>query len=68
MAHRLTVEAIVPFVVALAPGQQFRLLRLIIQLPSDDRRLYARIPPAHEEFAVQEDPLSWGSEGWENVP
>jgi hypothetical protein len=67
MARGLTVEEIVALVEALAPSERSRLLRLISKLPSDDAALYALRPPAREEFTMPEDPLAWGSEGWENI-
>ena len=32
-----------------------------------DTTAYHSLPPTRDEFSTDEDPLSWDSEGWENV-
>ena len=67
MANPVTVEEIIPLVEALPPQDVARLLRLIAISRKEDSFVYAAIPPGSEEFLVDEEPLAWDSEGWENV-
>jgi hypothetical protein len=62
-----TVEEIVPLVEALSPIERARLLRLLAVTGTDDASVYSATPPSAEEFSVDEDPLAWDGEGWENV-
>jgi hypothetical protein len=43
-------------------------LRLVTSTPSLDAgsAAYGAMPPAHEEFSTDEEPLGWDAEGWEN--
>ena len=56
MASQFTVDDIVPLIAALIARQQ-----------SDDASLYCAIPPTKDEFSVDEEPLGWEGEEWENV-
>ena len=67
MPSQLTVDEIVPLIAALTPLERSRLLRLIAKPQSDDASLYKAVPPTHEEFSADEDPLAWEGEGWETV-
>ena len=68
MPSPTTVEEIVPLVEALSPSERARLLRLITWTRRDvDSSTYDAIPPRPDEFAADEDPLAWDSEGWENL-
>ena len=58
MSTPLTVEEIIPLVEALAPRERARLLRLITARRNDDDLVYRAIPPANEEFQMDEDPLA----------
>lgn len=62
-----TVEEIVPLVEALSPIERARLLRLISRSGQGDASVYEAVPPSHEEFSSDEDPLAWDAEGWENI-
>ena len=64
----MTVEEIVPLVEALPPQERARLLGLITpKLRPNNLSAGARTPLAQHGFSEQEDPLSWESEGWEDI-
>ena len=67
MPNQLTVDEIVPLIAALTPQECTRLLRLITKPQGDDPSIYRAIPPTNEEFSVDEEPLAWEGEDWENV-
>jgi hypothetical protein len=49
--------------------EQVRLAKLALRAASrgdiQDRHTYQSVPPAADEFAVEEDPLAWEAEGWD---
>ncbi|MFP4502852.1 MAG: hypothetical protein ACLFTT_17805 [Candidatus Hydrogenedentota bacterium] len=66
MAKRLTADDILALIATLGPQERLRLLRLITQQsPAEDAAAYTAAPTRDEEFASDEDPLVWDSEGWE---
>jgi hypothetical protein len=68
MPKVLSAEDIFPLVDCLSPHERLRLLRLITARPSGgDRQAYHALPPRHEEFSTDQDPLAWDAEGWEDV-
>lgn len=67
MANSLAVEELLPLVEALVPRERTRLLCLLGKLPSDEAAIYAMTPTVPGECNVNEDPLAWDSEGWENI-
>lgn len=63
----LTIDPTFPGT-ALTPEERVRLLRLIAS-PGErggDDSVYASVPPLRDEFSVNDDPLAWEAEGWEN--
>lgn len=66
MSRLVTADDILPLIACLTPQERFRLLRLVTATPSLASAAYHAIPPAHEEFSTEEEPLSWDAEGWEN--
>lgn len=67
MCSHPTVEEIIPLVEALPPRERARLWGHIIDTRTNEDQVYRAIPPANEEFQMDEDALVWDSEGWENV-
>ena len=68
MAKPLTADDIVPLVNALTPKERGRLLRMITRPHSgDDASAYSSMPPGHDEFSADEEPLAWEADGWEDV-
>ena len=67
MAKPLTADDVLPLVACLAPQERVRLLRLITSPPGADVSIYRSVPPAHDEFSTDEEPLAWDAEGWEDV-
>jgi len=63
---QFTVDEIVRLIAALTPQERGRLLRLIVNPPSDES-LYRALPPAKEEFSTDHVPLPWEGEDWETV-
>jgi hypothetical protein len=68
MAKPLTADDVLPIVASLNPHERVRLLRLISMSSSESAAAaYRATPVGQGEFSSDEDPLSWDSEGWENV-
>jgi hypothetical protein len=67
MPRLLTAEDIIPLVASLTPQERARLLRLMTLQHGDDGAVYGSLPPAHNEFSTDEEPLAWEAEGWEDV-
>jgi hypothetical protein len=66
MSKRLTVNDILPLVADLTPLERTCLIRLMVELRgADEASIYRAIPPAHDEFSTDEEPLAWDAEGWE---
>jgi hypothetical protein len=68
MGRTLTADDILPLVASLTPQERARLLRLIA-LPrgGGDASAYRSVPPSHDEFSADEEPLAWEADGWEDV-
>jgi hypothetical protein len=67
MAKTLTADDILPLVASLTPRERIRLLRLIALPQGADPSVYRLVPPSHDEFSADEEPLAWDAEGWEDV-
>jgi len=67
MAKPLTADDILPLVASLTLRERVRLLRLIALPPGADAPVYRSVPPSHDEFAADEEPLAWDAGGWEDV-
>jgi hypothetical protein len=67
MPKSLTADDVLPLVACLTPRERVRLLRLITSPPGADAPAYRSVPPAHDEFSTDKEPLSWDAEGWEDV-
>lgn len=68
MAKPLTADDILPLVACLTPQERLRLVRLIsVRRGAGDGDAYRALPPSHEEFSSDEEPLSWDAEGWEEI-
>ena len=67
MSRPLTADDVLPLVACLTPQERVRLLRLITSPPGADALVYRSVPPAHDEFSTEEEPLAWDAEGWEDV-
>ena len=68
MPKSLSADDIFPLVDCLTAQERLRLLRWIGTRPAaDDRDIYLAVPPGDEEFSMDEDPLAWDAEGWEDV-
>jgi len=51
-----------------AQSRVWRLLRLIsVRRAAEDRDAYSELPPRHEEFSGDADPLAWDADGWEGI-
>ena len=67
MTPRLTAEDIAPLIASLTPQERVRLFRLVTMPNQRDAAAYESAPPANDEFSVEDEPLAWDSEGWEEV-
>jgi len=67
MAKTLTADDILPLVASLKPKERARLLRLIVLSQGADAPVYRSVPPSHDEFSADAEPLAWDAEGWEDV-
>jgi len=68
MERPLSAEELFPLVDRLSPHERLRLLRLISLRPAaDDRDAYLALPPRHDEFSSDTDPLGWDADGWEEI-
>ena len=68
MEKPLSAEDLFPLVDRLSPHERLRLLRLISLGPAaDDRDAYLALPPRHDEFSSDTDPLAWDADGWEGI-
>ncbi len=68
MEKPLTAEDLFPLVDRLSPRERLRLLRLIsLRSPAADRDAYLALPPRHDEFSSDTDPLAWDADGWEGI-
>jgi hypothetical protein len=66
MTGLMTADDVLPLIAGLTPQERVRLLRLIADQPrTDEAAVYNVAPPRPDEFSVDEDPLAWEAEGWE---
>ena len=65
MAHALTADDIFPLVASLPREERARLLRLMVSQKGLDAFAYSSTPASRDEFSVDEEPLTWDAEGWE---
>jgi hypothetical protein len=69
MSAALTAQDLWPLLLKLPHEEQVRLAKLALRAASrgdiQDRHTYQSVPPAADEFAVEEDPLAWEAEGWD---
>jgi hypothetical protein len=66
MAKRMTADDILPLVASLTAQERARLLKLMSSRASSDAAAaYGAVPPAADEFSIDEEPLAWEAEGWE---
>ncbi len=66
MPASLTADDILPLIAKLSDKERGRLLRLVRRHGSD-AEAYTAQPVGDDELSSDEDPLSWDSDGWENV-
>jgi len=66
-AMALTADDILPLVASLTPHERARLLRLIALRQGADAPVYEAVPPLHDEFSTDDEPLAWDAEGWEDL-
>jgi len=68
MEKPLSAEELFPLVDRLSPQERLRLLRLIsLRSAADDHDAYLALPPRHDEFSSDTDPLAWDADGWEGI-
>jgi len=68
MEKPLSAEELFPLVDRLSSQERLRLLRLISLRPApDDLDAYHTLPPRHDEFSSDADPLAWDADGWEGI-
>jgi hypothetical protein len=67
MANELKADDVLPLIAKLSPDERRRLFRLALGQQRTDAQAYAANPPRDDEFSSDEDHLSWGAEGWENI-
>ena len=67
MARVLTAADILPLIDSLTPKERVRLQRLIARQQGGDASVYRSLPPSHDEFSADEEPLAWEAEGWEDI-
>jgi hypothetical protein len=58
MPKALTADDILPLVASLTPKERRRLLRLIASPQSANAPVYRSVPPSHDEFSADEEPLA----------
>ena len=66
MAQPLTADDILPLVAQLCPQERAGFFRLVTTRDGDAKACRV-VPPTHDEFSSDDEPLGWDSEGWENV-
>jgi hypothetical protein len=67
MERELKAEDLIPLIAKLSREERLRLTRLALSQGLSDAQAYAAQPVGDEEFAADDDPLSWEAEGWENI-
>ena len=67
MTPPLTAEDIAPLIASLTPQERVRLFRLVTLPNHRDAAAYESAPPAKDEILVEDEPLAWDSDGWEEV-
>jgi hypothetical protein len=71
MSTALTARDLWPLLLKLPHDEQVRLARLALHAASrggrEDARAYQSVPPAADEFSVEEDPLAWEAGGWDDL-
>ena len=67
MTPPLTAEDLAPLVASLTPQERVRFFRLVTRPNHRDAAAYESAPPASDEFSVEDEPLAWDSDGWEEV-
>lgn len=69
MSQTLTAQDLWPLVLKLSRDEQVRLAKLALwaaaQSGSSAAEAHRAAPPSVDEFSVQEEPLAWEAEGWE---
>jgi len=69
MNSALSARDLWPLLLKLPHDEQLRLAKLALRAASQkglhDARAYGARPPTEEEFGVEEDPLAWEAEGWD---
>jgi hypothetical protein len=66
MARILRADDILPLVDSLTPQERVRLQRLIARPQGGDAPVYRSVPPSRDEFSVEDEPLAWDAEDWED--
>jgi hypothetical protein len=67
MAPPVTPEDLAPLIASLTPQERIRLFRLVTMPNHCDADAYQSAPPSNDEFSVEDEPLAWDSEGWDEV-
>ncbi len=68
MARPMTADDVLPLLASLTSQERVRLLRLIsLQSRDDEVAVYDSVPPGHDEFSTDEEPLAWEAEAWEDM-
>jgi hypothetical protein len=68
VAKPKTAEELLPLVDRLSPKERARLLKLMAaSAAASGAAAYSTVPPSVDEFGIEDEPLAWESNGWENV-
>lgn len=70
MSDALTAQDVWPLVEKLSHDELVRLAKLALSAAARVREpgaAYTAQPPRSDEFASEDDPLSWEGEGWEQL-
>ena len=65
MARLLTADDIISLAASLSDSERTKLLRQIASPRDNDASAYAAAPPARDEFSVDDEPIAWDAEGWD---
>ena len=68
MEKPLSAEELFPLVDRLSVHERLRLLRLIsLRQAAEARDAYVALPPRHDEFLSDTEPVAWDADGWEGI-
>ena len=68
MTPPLMAEDLAPLIALLTPQERIRLFFHLVTMPNhSDDTAYQAAPPSHDEFATDDEPLAWDSDGGDGV-